>query len=188
MVFNLLTADEFTLAEAACMLHFTDPMMALMNPQTRDLHETHDALVHVMTAIEDGELPCMEPSEDVLRRSKEQQPYVYIATCRREVYDPALHEQRSRYVVKRANLIDFGFEHEYPCAALLLGNIARPGISSAAGSSRGGKKGAVTKRAEQEVRNLRIDKLFAKGKSARKVATIFHLSPSQARRIRNRPR
>ena len=120
MAHNLLTAEEFTLAEAACMLQFPDPMAGLRNAGYGRCDLTNEAIADMITAIESRELPCVEPFEDVLRRSEEQKPCVYMATCRRRgLYDPALHEQRSRYVVKRAELIAFAKLREYPAPELL---------------------------------------------------------------------
>ena len=182
---NLLTADEFTLAEAACMLQFTDPMAAMMNAQTRYLDETHEAIADMITAIEGGELPLMSLPDDLFRRNGDQAgPYVYAATNWKDLYTPEAHERRSRYGVRRGDLVAFADAHEYPAVALLIGEVARPGISSVAGRIRGGRKGAETKRLEKEIRNRKIRKRLGESKSVREVAAEFDLSESQVRRIR----
>ena len=184
---NLLTADKFTLAEAACMLIHPDPMVALMNHGGNAQDDVCEAIAELVIAIESEKLPCVELSEDVLRRSGNPGPWVYKATCRRRgLFNRGAHERRCRYGVSRADLVALADAHEYPAVALLIGDITRPGISSMAGRNRGRRKGAVTKRLENAERNRRIRELLAKGNSAVEVGAAEGLSVSQINRI-NKP-
>ena len=183
--FSLLTADVFKVDEAACVLQFPDPMATLMAAQTRYLPETHDAVVDLVTAIEVGELPCVELPDDEFRRSGDQTgPYVYAATTGKGLYTDEAHARRSRYAVERVALVAFAEAHEYPAPTLLSAENARYAKDAWERRSDGGKISAERKRKLNKERNRNIRESDL---STAVLAERHGLSESQIRRIKKPP-